>query len=1034
MDYRRLHREGIRHIERLGSRLWTDFNIHDPGITILDVLCYAITDLSYRTNFDLPDLLSHPSSRSLPAPTPQFYTAAEILFCNPVSVNDFRKVTIDVEGVKNAWLFKALEAEAQLYLQESTVGVGDLAIHLRPYENQPVYASVEKKDLDMASDAMKKTIDGISEAVVKPGLENLKVILKSAEVSNAILADSMVAIGKGDNAMALALANTWLLSTQDNVLIPLSKLTIEPKECSIDYQGTNKLQLNGLYNVLLELDDEIDPENAEAVEEIVADVRRRLHRYRNLCEDFLAIEVVENVPFGICANIVIERDADEEETLAQVFFNINRYLSPPLNFYSLEEMWAKKSSYRLTADGLALLAESGFPTDLQAALKSIQDIRFTGEAEFSAKATSLIGQHAHAELGALVLRFATVERDSDLIFDGPRLCNGFIDDEELEAAELRQQVFKSDIYQLIMDVPGVQSIQSLRIGKCHANQANDFATDPWCISFSSKCKPKLDYGCTKIRFTKGAGYLIPEIGRTIELLDRLTAEAAKPRIGLPQDIPIPQGENRELTDYTSIQEDFPLVYGVGSAGIPGVPTPERKAQAKQLKAYLTFFDQILGNYLAQLAQVGRLLSVSNTEERTRFSLPLDRVVPGAEYLLKDYQNGYRSLLEQIAETPSRRNRRQNELLDHLLARFGEQFNDYALALFKLTRQSDERLAYVDDPVETVFDKRALLKKIPTISSERGKAFDYKKRKSDAPEPDVWNSDNVEGVKKRVMTLLGLPDYNRKLLSCLPGFHSEVFQWRKTWKFRMFESENSGEWLLEGARSYREQENARKAADASAKASKHPENLSTPPNLVDEEFCIYLYEKKADEAQSEGLKPLAQSPAFDDLEEYEVWKKKLARLASPACEAEGFHIVEHILMRPQDDDYHLLRPDPCGCGDCTDPYSFWVTVVAPASWSRFDNEEMRYHFEQLLRSELPAHVAARICWLGSHDLLHFENSYHAWLWELAQADADPYALRDSANEMIDILNGLDCGCGKTELPKPPDCTPKSSAAAHVIKKY
>ena len=48
MDYAFLRQEGIRHLERLAGPLWTDFNAHDPGITILEQLCYALTDLAYR--------------------------------------------------------------------------------------------------------------------------------------------------------------------------------------------------------------------------------------------------------------------------------------------------------------------------------------------------------------------------------------------------------------------------------------------------------------------------------------------------------------------------------------------------------------------------------------------------------------------------------------------------------------------------------------------------------------------------------------------------------------------------------------------------------------------------------------------------------------------------------------------------------------------------------------------------------------------------------------------------------------------------
>ena len=49
LDYAGLVAEGIRQLERLSDGRWTDFNTHDPGITILEAACYALTDLGYRT-------------------------------------------------------------------------------------------------------------------------------------------------------------------------------------------------------------------------------------------------------------------------------------------------------------------------------------------------------------------------------------------------------------------------------------------------------------------------------------------------------------------------------------------------------------------------------------------------------------------------------------------------------------------------------------------------------------------------------------------------------------------------------------------------------------------------------------------------------------------------------------------------------------------------------------------------------------------------------------------------------------------------
>jgi len=64
MNFALLRQEGIKYIECLAGKLWTDYNTHDPGITILEQLCYAITDLSYRLDFEMKDLLAPPQEKT----------------------------------------------------------------------------------------------------------------------------------------------------------------------------------------------------------------------------------------------------------------------------------------------------------------------------------------------------------------------------------------------------------------------------------------------------------------------------------------------------------------------------------------------------------------------------------------------------------------------------------------------------------------------------------------------------------------------------------------------------------------------------------------------------------------------------------------------------------------------------------------------------------------------------------------------------------------------------------------------------------
>jgi hypothetical protein len=100
-----LRARGVHHIERLASSLWTDYNVHDPGITLLELFCYAITDLSLRAGYPIQDLLAESAERlAASGRTSDFHQAHEVLVCRPVSFDDLRRLLIDVEGVRNAWI------------------------------------------------------------------------------------------------------------------------------------------------------------------------------------------------------------------------------------------------------------------------------------------------------------------------------------------------------------------------------------------------------------------------------------------------------------------------------------------------------------------------------------------------------------------------------------------------------------------------------------------------------------------------------------------------------------------------------------------------------------------------------------------------------------------------------------------------------------------------------------------------------------------------------------------------------------------
>jgi hypothetical protein len=105
LDYSALKEEGLASIQALAGDIWTDYNEHDPGVTILEQLSYALTELSYRAEFSVSDLLTNELSNEIDSRKQALYLPQEMLPCNPVTINDYRKLIIDqVKGIRNVWL------------------------------------------------------------------------------------------------------------------------------------------------------------------------------------------------------------------------------------------------------------------------------------------------------------------------------------------------------------------------------------------------------------------------------------------------------------------------------------------------------------------------------------------------------------------------------------------------------------------------------------------------------------------------------------------------------------------------------------------------------------------------------------------------------------------------------------------------------------------------------------------------------------------------------------------------------------------
>lgn len=105
LNYKELLDEGIELIQKFSGNQWSDYNYHDPGITFLEQICFALTDLGYKSNFPIEDILLAYTDKFDLENNNLLIPAEKIFPSSALTPFDYRKIIIDQEEtVKNAWV------------------------------------------------------------------------------------------------------------------------------------------------------------------------------------------------------------------------------------------------------------------------------------------------------------------------------------------------------------------------------------------------------------------------------------------------------------------------------------------------------------------------------------------------------------------------------------------------------------------------------------------------------------------------------------------------------------------------------------------------------------------------------------------------------------------------------------------------------------------------------------------------------------------------------------------------------------------
>ncbi|MEL6559881.1 MAG: hypothetical protein AAFQ94_16955 [Bacteroidota bacterium] len=356
-----------------------------------------------------------------------------------------------------------------------------------------------------------------------------------------------------------------------------------------------------------------------------------LNSHRNLCEDFSKLSASRVQEIALFGRLIVSPGLNINQLLAEVYFKIDQFLHPLVKFHSLGEMVGMGYSF-------------------------------------------------------------------DELFDGPLLAHGFISDEDLQTLRRKQVIYTSDLIRIIMDVEGVEAVEDFNISSYIDNRLLGRNVIN-CLSLTNPdvYKPKFSFDKSDLQVIVNGNPEAIDKGFTEIFYDSRLLDQRREQIpaGPPEALSLPVGSNMEIEKYYSIQHDFPEIYGIGTFGLPLESDEKRKAQARQLKAYLIPFEQLLANYLKHVAHLPELFSFNRTVDSTYATQSLYEIPDVApifseisshqqtwDAFRQDMQNTYQLAMadgESEEEFLSRRNR----FLSHQLARFGESFHEYALQQFHL---------------------------------------------------------------------------------------------------------------------------------------------------------------------------------------------------------------------------------------------------------------------------------------------------------------------------------------------------------------
>jgi len=742
LDFDRLRREGIDYLGRLSGKLWTDHNVHDPGITILEMLCYALLDLGYRTNLPVADILS-PDPNST-GPDDNFFTPAHILTNNPLTITDFRKLLIDIPGVKNAWLEVARDYHPGSFCSNYDTPTGPNDV---PVVDQPdpccdefvnglyrVYLDLENS---VYTDPLQNVLDEQKKQEVLQQVKNTLLQHRNfcedfydirifCKLETGVCADIELEDQADPEAVYLQLTEAlYQFFSPAPRFYTLPQMLEKGKTMEEIFAGraSNLFRSHGFVDTeelqQIKLRKEIHLSDVYSVLLGVKGVSRVQHLRLRRCGDANFMDP-EKWKF-----VLPENHVPEFSIKCSGFRFLRRGVPVPFNFKQYEALIALNS----VQQGKVLYTErfpyldSAVP---QGMYRRDLDDYYSIQNEFPR--VYGIGEGGLPDSAPAHRQAQALQLKGYLLFFDQLLANYLSQLKNIRSLfAMKHTTEETKHTYFVNQLNTVPDLDKLLRFTAHGAAASG-ATLAFPVNKEWLLQQLSGHNPCGADIEQAQPFHFSSLDKVWIAMHQLQEDFYH---GQYQTHIVNRGDDCIFYYITTSSDCFVLL------GKKYYSTPEEARLAAESLTYVGGFEE---NYHTYIAGNGQYASFE------------------ISFNLSDYKK----YLQYIAEDTALFYDRRRQFLDHLLARFAAQFTDFATAAYTALNQQQEK---------SIQARERYLSEYPDLSANRGKAYHYGK--------NGWNTDNISGFEKRVKLLSGMQHTNRRSLC-----NFEVVRYRERYTFQV----------------------------------------------------------------------------------------------------------------------------------------------------------------------------------------------------------------------------------------------------------